>query len=73
MQGGDPVPEGHRLRLVVSDVHRRNAEVGLQSRDVRPHLDAQLCVEVRERLVHQEDSRDAHDRASHRDPLALSA
>jgi len=36
------------------------------------HLHAQLCVEVRERLVHQEGLRLADDRATHRDALALA-
>jgi hypothetical protein len=38
-----------------------------------PHLDAQLRVEVRERLVYQERLRLAHDRAPHGDALALPA
>ena len=36
-------------------------------------LDAQLGVEVRQRLVHQEHARLAHDRPAHRDALALAA
>ena len=51
---GDAVAHRHRLDLVVRDVDRRHAEVGLQLRDLRARLDAQLRVEVRERLVHQE-------------------
>ncbi len=35
--------------------------------------DAQLGVEVGQRLVHQEDGRLAHDRATQRDALALAA
>ena len=37
------------------------------------HLHAQLRVEVRQRLVEQEHRRLAHDRAAHRDALALAA
>ena len=37
------------------------------------HLDPQLGVEVRERLVHEEDLRLADDRPSERDALALTA
>ena len=70
---GDPVPERHRLRLVVCHVDRRHAELELQRCDVGAHLDAQLRVEVRERLVHQEHARHADDRAPHRDALALAA
>ena len=45
----------------------------MQLRERGAHVDAQLRVEVRQRLVHEERARLAHDRASHRDALALSA
>jgi hypothetical protein len=45
----------------------------VQLGDLRARLDAQLGVEVRERLVHQEHRRVAHDRAAERDALALAA
>jgi hypothetical protein len=64
---------GHRLDLVVGDVDHRRAESRLELDDVRSHLDAQLRVEVRQRLVHQEDLRRPHDRPTHGDSLALSA
>ena len=41
--------------------------------DFRAHLDAQLGVEVRQRLVEQENSRIAHQGAAHRHALALAA
>jgi hypothetical protein len=52
---------------------RRHRQVALQTGNFRAHLDAQLRVEVRERLVHQERTRLADDRAAHRDALALAA
>jgi hypothetical protein len=67
------VAERHRLGLVVGDVDGRDAEAPLQLGDVRAHLDAQLGVEVGERLVHQEHARLADDRPAHRDALALAA
>ena len=67
------LPERHRLDLVVGDVDGRHAETLVQARELGAHPDAQLRVEVRERLVHQERGRLAHDRPSHRDPLALAA
>jgi hypothetical protein len=70
---GDPIAHRHRLDLVVRHVHRRRLQLLLQVRDVRAHLHAQLRVQVRERLVHQEDLRLAHDRPAHRDALALTA
>ena len=70
---GDAVAHRHRLDLVVRDVDRRRAELALELRDLGAHLDAQLGVEVRERLVHQEHLRLADDRAAHRDALPLAA
>jgi hypothetical protein len=67
------VPERHRLGLVVRHVDGGCAEPGLQRGDLGAGLQPQLRVEVRERLVHQEDLRLAHDRAAHRDALALAA
>ncbi len=68
-----PVAHGHRLDLVVGDVDRRRPEPALQRGDLRAGLHAELRVEVRQRLVHQEDLRLAHDRPAHRDPLPLPA
>jgi hypothetical protein len=67
------MPERHRLGLVVRDIDGRDAQPRLQLGDVGAHLHAQFGVEVRERLVHQEDARLTHDRAPHRHPLALPA
>src|SRR3712207_7956220 len=49
------------------------SEVGLQLGDLGAHLHAQLGVEVRERLVHQERVRLADDRSAPRHALALAA
>ena len=46
-------------------------EITLQARDLSSHLHAELRIEVRERLVHQEGLRLAHDGTSHCDTLAL--
>jgi hypothetical protein len=70
---GDAITHRHRLGLVVSDVDGRRAELLVQPHEVGAHLDAQLGVEVRERLVHQEGLRLAHDRAPESDALALPA
>ena len=50
----DALPERHRLDLVVRHVDGRDAEPLVQLRERRAHADAQLRVEVRERLVEQE-------------------
>ena len=70
---GDPVPHRHRLDLVVGDVHRRDPEPRVQLDQLEARLDAELRVEVRERLVHQERVRLADDRARERDALPLPA
>ncbi len=54
-------------------VDRRRAEPRLQAGEFEAHLHAQGRVEVRERLVEQEDARLAHDRAADGDALALAA
>ena len=68
----DPRAEGHRLDLVVRHVHGRDAEPLVEPRELRSHVDAQLRVEVRERLVHEEGDRLADDRPAHGDALALA-
>ena len=72
-QHGDAVAQRHRLDLVVRHVDRGHAEPLVQPAELRAHGDAQLRVEVGERLVHQEGLRLAHDRAPHRHALALAA
>jgi hypothetical protein len=73
MQDGDPVAHRHCFGLIVGDVDRGHAEVVLNASDLGAHLHAKFGVEVRQRLVHQEDLRMPHDRATHRDSLALAA
>jgi len=70
---GDPLAERDRLDLVVGHVDRRHADPVVQAFELGAHLDAELRVQVRERLVEEEHLGFAHERASHRDPLALAA
>jgi hypothetical protein len=72
LQHGDPVAHRHGLDLVVGDVDGGDPEPPLQRRDLAARLDAELGVEVGQRLVHQEDLRRADDGAAHGDPLALA-
>ena len=65
------VAHRHGLDLVVGDVDRGDAEATLQRGDLGAGLHAQLGVEVRQRLVHEEDLRLADDRAAHGHALAL--
>ena len=69
----DPVSHRHGLHLVVGDVDGGDAETPLQRGDLGAGGHAQLRVEVRQRLVHQEHLRLAHDGAAHGDALPLTA
>src|SRR5690348_11351849 len=69
----DAVGHRHRLDLVMRDVDRRRLQALVQLLDLGAHLHAKLRVQIRQRLVEQEHLRVAHDRASHRDALALAA
>ena len=69
----DPVGQRHRLDLVVRHVDGGGADLLVHLLDLGAHLHAQLGVEVRQRLVEQEDLRIAHDRAAHGHTLPLAA
>ena len=69
----DAVAERHRLDLVVGDVDHRRFEPAMELRDLLAGRGAQARVEVRERLVEEEDLGIAHDGAAERDALALAA
>jgi hypothetical protein len=70
---GEAVGERHRLDLVVRDEDERRLEPPLELHQLHPHLATELRVEVRERLVEEEDGRVPHDRAPERHALALPA
>src|SRR5882757_253973 len=55
------------------DIDRSDADLALQPLELAAHLVAQLRIEVRERLVEQQQPRLVHDRARERDPLLLAA
>ena len=73
LEYGDTVAHGHGLDLVVGDVHGGDAQAALEAGDLRTGPDAELGVEVGQRLVHEEDLRLTHDGAAHGDTLALTA
>ena len=72
-QDDDAGGERHRLDLVVGDVDHRGAEAGVEGRELGPHGDAKLGVEIGKRLVEQEGGGLADDGASDGDALALAA
>ena len=73
MHHHDPIGHGHGLDLVMGDVDGGGLEALVQFLDLGAHGDAQLGVEIRQRLVEQENLRIAHNGAPHRDALALAA
>ncbi len=73
VEHGHAVGQRQGLLLVVRDVDRRDAELLLQLADLRAHLDADLGVEIGQRLVEQQDLRVQHQRAGERHTLLLAA
>ena len=67
----DPVGHGHGFQLIMRHIYRRIADPAVQLAQFRPHLTAQLGVQIGKRLVEQENRRIAHDRPAHGHPLAL--
>ncbi|MPM84688.1 hypothetical protein SDC9_131761 [bioreactor metagenome] len=69
----DAVAQRHGLGLVMGNIHKRGVDVLAQLDQLSTHLIAQLCVEVAQRLVHEEDLRMANNCAADGDTLALTA
>ena len=69
----DAVGHGHRLDLVVGDVHSRGLEPLVQRLDLGAHRHAQLGVQVTQWFIKQEHFRVSYDRPAHGNPLALAA
>ena len=69
----DSIAQRHGLGLVVGDVHKRGVDVLAELDELGAHLVTQLCVEVAQRFVHEEDLRMTHDGAADGDALALAA
>ena len=67
----DAIGERHRLYLIVGDVDHGGLQPLVQLANLRPHLHAELGVEVGERLVEEEDDGLPHQSAAHGDTLAL--
>jgi hypothetical protein len=57
----------------MGDIDGGRAGLLMQPLDLDPHVDAELGVQVRERLIEQKDARLAHQSAAHGDALTLAA
>src|SRR5699024_2017167 len=62
----------HSFCLVMCYVDDRSAQVLMELGDLNTHLDSQFCIQVGERLVHQEYLRVADDGTSHGNTLSLT-
>ena len=69
----DTVGHGEGLGLVMRDEHDRDPDLALQMFCLDLHLLAQVLVERRKRLVHQQHARPVDDGARDRDALLLAA
>ena len=69
----DPVGQRQRLALVVGDVDERRAGLAVHAAQLDLHLQPDLEVERRERLVEQQHLGPVHERPRQRDALQLPA
>jgi hypothetical protein len=69
----DPVRERHRLGLIMGDVERGRGGAGVKRAELRQHALAQMHVEVRQRLVHQDETGLRREAARQRHALLLAA
>ena len=69
----DPGGQGHRLDLVMGDINHGGGQGVMELLKLHPHLCAQRCIKVRERLIKQKDLRLSHQRSPDRHPLSLAA
>ena len=69
----DQIGDAHGLLLVVGDKDRGDAGLTLDAADLLTGLQTQARVEVRERLVEQQDAGHLHQRAGDGHPLLLTA
>ncbi len=69
----DPVAERHGFDLVVRDIDDRGFQPHVEAGDFGPHLDAELGVEIGERLVEEEDFGFADDGSAEGNALPLAA
>ncbi|MNI40092.1 hypothetical protein D3C73_942950 [compost metagenome] len=72
LQHRDLVGQGQRFFLVMGDEDGGDAGFALQFGNGLPHLDAQLGIQVRQRLIHQQHLRFDDQCARKRHALALS-
>src|SRR4029079_16794165 len=70
---GNTVRERHRLRLIMGYIENGERELFLQRAKFEAHLLSELSIEVRERLIEQQNCRLINERPRQRDPLMVTA
>ncbi|EJZ18176.1 phenol hydroxylase [Rhizobium sp. Pop5] len=73
VQHHDTIRHRHRLHLVVGDVNDGRLQLAVQALQLRAHLHAERRIEVRQRLVEQDQRRLLDDGPADRHALALAA
>ena len=73
LHNDDPVAQGHGLGLVVCNVNKGCIDPFAELDDLSAHLVPELGVQVRQRLVHQENLGVPDDGAANGHALALAA
>ena len=68
----DSITEGHSLSLVVGNIDKGGIDTLTELDNLCTHLVTQLCIEVGQRLIHQEDSRVTDDCTADCNTLALT-
>ncbi|MGY4546710.1 hypothetical protein ACVMDO_002139 [Bradyrhizobium sp. USDA 4513] len=71
-QDRDAVGDRHRLAIVLGDVEHGGSAAPQQVRQLEPHLVAQLCVDIAQRIIQQQNIRIADQRPRQRRALLLS-
>ena len=69
----DSGAQGHSLCLVMGDIDDRDAESAVQLCDLSSHLNTELCIQVGQRLIHQEYLGVTDNCTAHGDTLSLTA
>ena len=70
-QHGDSMSQRHRFDLVMSHVNRGHSEALVKPTELCAKRHSELCIEVGQRLVHEEGLRLADHRSTHGNSLAL--
>src|SRR5262245_11184962 len=69
---GDAIGKTHRLHLIVRDVDGRDTDFAMKLLQLQSHFFAQLCIEIGQRLIEQQDLGRVGDGPRNSDSLLLA-